>query len=726
MKKILTCICSFIFCIICSNTNAQTNTFPSTGSAGIGTTTPDASALLEMKSTTKGLLIPRMTKSKRDAIVSPANGLMIYQTNNSPGFYYFNGSSWLFLGTGAGANKSLSNLTATSINQSLLPSTGKTFNLGDSTKVWKNIYTSGELYHFKKRVFSVKGTDNLFVGSLAGSNNTTGGGNVFMGNNAGYMNVTGGHNVFMGNNAGYHNVDQVDLVIIGDSAGYNINTDGGTILNGNDAVFIGSHAGFSNTRGFSNTAVGSYSFTSNIDGDNNTVLGFGSLYSSQHSISNVALGSYTLNNYNPGGYSSGYNVAIGDHCMQNLDSGSFNIGIGYGSLSSDFSIQGKGSNNISIGGNSLRYNTTGSNNTVVGNGALHLNSIGSGNTALGDSAGINNTSGNNNLFLGAFADALIGNLVNATAIGYNAKVKASNSIVLGDSVANTNVAIGTRDPGNYKLKVVEQNYGFNLEDKSGHNWEQYVNSSLGNLELYYNSSNILLGSFDHTSGAYSALSDERMKKNIQPMTSMLDKINKLKPVSYTFKTDNNNRLHLGFIAQDVQKIFPSFVTHTTVSSRKLDEYLMDYSGFGVIAIKGIQELEQQVQQKDDKIADLQSQINELKNMVMAMQQCLPCNGNVQSGSASSAIGNNNASLKQNVPNPFTHSTIISYYIPQKFSSAHIVITDKNGRTIKSINVPGNGNGSINVDASTLSSGAYQYSLIIDGKQINTKQMLITK
>ena len=61
---------------------------------GVGTTTPDASSALDITSTTKGLLIPRMTETQRDAISSPATGLMIYQTDGTVGFYYYNGSSW--------------------------------------------------------------------------------------------------------------------------------------------------------------------------------------------------------------------------------------------------------------------------------------------------------------------------------------------------------------------------------------------------------------------------------------------------------------------------------------------------------------------------------------------------------------------------------------------------------------------------------------------------------
>ncbi len=58
---------------------------------------PENSAMLDVKSTSKGLLIPRMTQAERDLITTPANGLMIYQTDNTPGFYYFNGT-WVALG----------------------------------------------------------------------------------------------------------------------------------------------------------------------------------------------------------------------------------------------------------------------------------------------------------------------------------------------------------------------------------------------------------------------------------------------------------------------------------------------------------------------------------------------------------------------------------------------------------------------------------------------------
>lgn len=68
--------------------NAQSVGINSTGNA------PDASAMLDVSSTNSGILVPRMTLGQRNAISSPATGLMIFQTDNTPGFYYYSGSAW--------------------------------------------------------------------------------------------------------------------------------------------------------------------------------------------------------------------------------------------------------------------------------------------------------------------------------------------------------------------------------------------------------------------------------------------------------------------------------------------------------------------------------------------------------------------------------------------------------------------------------------------------------
>jgi hypothetical protein len=64
---------------------------------GIGTTTPNASAKLDVSSTNKGFLPPRMTYAQRTAISSPAEGLMVYQTDGTSGLYYYGSSGWIYI-----------------------------------------------------------------------------------------------------------------------------------------------------------------------------------------------------------------------------------------------------------------------------------------------------------------------------------------------------------------------------------------------------------------------------------------------------------------------------------------------------------------------------------------------------------------------------------------------------------------------------------------------------
>mgnify|MGYP000539430587 CR=1 FL=1 len=61
---------------------------------GVGTSTPTASAKLEISSTTQGFLPPKMTTTQKNNIESPAEGLIIYQTDGTTGLYLYNGSTW--------------------------------------------------------------------------------------------------------------------------------------------------------------------------------------------------------------------------------------------------------------------------------------------------------------------------------------------------------------------------------------------------------------------------------------------------------------------------------------------------------------------------------------------------------------------------------------------------------------------------------------------------------
>lgn len=64
------------------------------GILGVNNVTPDASAQLDIASTTRGVLIPRMTSAQKTAIAAPATGLLVFQTDATAGFYYYNGAAW--------------------------------------------------------------------------------------------------------------------------------------------------------------------------------------------------------------------------------------------------------------------------------------------------------------------------------------------------------------------------------------------------------------------------------------------------------------------------------------------------------------------------------------------------------------------------------------------------------------------------------------------------------
>lgn len=96
-----------LFCLFAQFTHAQ---------VGIGTTTPDASSLLELSSTSKGLLTPRMTTDQRNAIVSPADGLVVYDTTLKLIYYYVSStSSWSPIASGVTGRLNFKRIKSTDV-----------------------------------------------------------------------------------------------------------------------------------------------------------------------------------------------------------------------------------------------------------------------------------------------------------------------------------------------------------------------------------------------------------------------------------------------------------------------------------------------------------------------------------------------------------------------------------------------------------------------------------
>lgn len=223
-------------------------------------------------------------------------------------------------------------------------------------------------------------------------------------------------------------------------------------------------------------------------------------------------------------------------------------------------------------------------------------------------------------------------------------------------------------------------------------------------------------------GAYVDSSDRRLKDNIKPLEdNILEKVLKLRPKTYTFKhLRNKGTRSMGFIAQEVQEVFPDIAR---VSEYK-DYMALRYDDFAILSIKAIQEQQTIIQEKEARITQIEQELADLKQLV---QQVLgENNASPSKPNTASTILHEPATLKQNQPNPFTENTLIEYHLPKGTLAAQLQITNPNGQVIQVIVLEGIGEGQVNLKSGTLTAGSYFYSLIIDGKVVDTKQMVLTK
>ena len=206
--------------------------------------------------------------------------------------------------------------------------------------------------------------------------------------------------------------------------------------------------------------------------------------------------------------------------------------------------------------------------------------------------------------------------------GFDGGTVFINDIPNGKVALGQLVGIGTATPV-YPLEIRQKNYrGLVLvEEGNFDNWE--FSSYYGGLNLVFNGN--VKGFFLAGSGAYITVSDKRLKTDIQSLPSLLQKITQLQPVSY--EMIHNNPAHkrsIGFLAQDVEKLFPELVTKLPDSTKGYkgitDLHALNYSDFGVLAIKAIQEQQEVIKKQGEAIQTLEMQMQELKKIVGQMQK----------------------------------------------------------------------------------------------------------
>lgn len=146
--------------------------------------------------------------------------------------------------------------------------------------------------------------------------------------------------------------------------------------------------------------------------------------------------------------------------------------------------------------------------------------------------------------------------------------------------------------------------GFRLENNSNNNWWKfYVSSSNNTMQLRNNTSGAVVGTFA-TNGVYTS-SDRRIKKNLETMPYGLSDVMKINALRYNYISDEDNASKsLGFVAQDLNEVFPELVLY----AEDADQYSVNYAGLSVVAIKAIQEQQAQIETLKSENIDLKNQI----------------------------------------------------------------------------------------------------------------------
>ena len=247
----------------------------------------------------------------------------------------------------------------------------------------------------------------------------------------------------------------------------------------------------------------------------------------------------------------------------------------------------------------------------------------------------------------------------------------------------------------------------------------------------------------YSKGSLLTASDESYKENITSINNSLNTIKRMRGVTYrlkgqdnetattnTFQSDVSSRDTLsvqspvpveivnkikaekkrkkaGFIAQELEEIFPEAV-YTLPNGKKA----IAYSEIIPLLVEAIKEQ--------------QNEIDELKHAKIIQTRSAISDADEQSDVNSLLDEKLKAKLYSNIPNPFKEQTTISFFIPEASSRASIHIYNLQGKQIKQINIESRGNGSVTINGYELIPGMYMYSLIVDGKEVDTKKMILTE
>lgn len=264
----------------------------------------------------------------------------------------------------------------------------------------------------------------------------------------------------------------------------------------------------------------------------------------------------------------------------------------------------------------------------------------------------------------------------------------------------------------------------------------------------------VVGDAGKTSGGanWNTISDARLKNVESSVDNGLELIDQLHPVRYTWNEKRNEMfgedrpgIKYGFLAQEIKEVIPEFVI---VGETEDDILMYNPSGFEAIFTSAIQQLHRDLESLEqgspeelitaiealegenvalkEELASIAAQMEDLHDLLNALCED-GCGQYSPTGMLNPSMdGHVQSTLFQNAPNPFNTTTTIRYFIAEEVGQASLFIYNLQGEQLKSIDLIERGNGSIELNANALKAGQYFYSLIVEGQEIDTKKMIITK
>lgn len=189
------------------------------------------------------------------------------------------------------------------------------------------------------------------------------------------------------------------------------------------------------------------------------------------------------------------------------------------------------------------------------------------------------------------------------------------------------------------------------------------------------------------------------KSEIEDIVTPLKKTLQLEGIKYKVDSEENgSHYKFGFDVEVLEQTFPE-----VVETVKDGEKAVSYSQLVPVLVEAIKEQ--------------QEQIDELRKLLDA---------DIKLSGDNTITTEPMSKLYQNMPNPFNEKTEIKFYIDESVNNAHLYIYNLQGIQLLKYPITDRGESYINFSGSTLQAGIYHYALFVDGKEVDTKKMILTK